>query len=136
MQIGDNVPPYMHDTDVPDTPMFEGPEVSISDDAMDKIVSRLDVCMWKPSNCEDAMDQIITSTKSMCVNVERKTASKPKIIVNVETKRCTVKLVRFDSILFGNMLDNSACELEEDNTNLQKALQTPPNIPRLQPKNR
>ena len=62
LQIGDNVPPYMHDTDIPDTPMFEGPEVSISDDAMDKIVGRLDVCMWKPSNCVDAMDQIITST--------------------------------------------------------------------------
>ena len=88
VQMGDIVPPYMLDTDIPDTPMFEGPEVSISDEAMDKIVGRLDMCMWKPSNCVDAMDQIITSTKSMCVNVETKTASKPKLIVNVETKRC------------------------------------------------
>ena len=131
VQIGDNVPPYMHDTDVPNTPMFEGPEVSISDDAMDKIVGRLDVCMWKPSYCVDALDQMITTTKSMCINVDTKTASKPKVIVNVETKRCTVKLVRLDSILFGNTSDNSVCESEEDNTNLQKALQTPPNLPRL-----
>ena len=94
VQIGDNVPPYMHDTDVHDTPMFEGPEVSISDDAMDKIVGRLDLCMQKPSNCVDAMDEIITTTKSMCVNVDMKTASKPKVVVNVETKRCMVKLVR------------------------------------------
>ena len=112
-------------------PMFEGPEVSISDDAMDKIVGRLDMCMWKPSNCVAAMDQIITSTKSMCVNVETKIARKPKVIVNVETKRCMVNLVRLDSILFGNTSDNSVCELEEDYANLQKALQTPPNLPRL-----
>ena len=82
------------------------------------------------------MDQIITSTKSMCVNVETKTASKPKLVVNVETKSCTVKLVRLDSILFGDTSDNSACASEEDNANLQKALQTPPNLPRLRPKNR
>ena len=136
VQIGDSVAPYMLDTDVPDTPMFEGPEVSISDDAMDKIVGRLDVCMWKLSNCVDAMDQIITSTKSMCVNVETKATSKPKLIVNVETKRCMVRLVRLDSILFGDTLDNSACASEEDNANLQKTLQTPPNLPRLFPKNR
>ena len=136
VQIGDNVPQYMLDTDVPNTPMFEGPEVSISDDAMDKIVGRLNMCMWKPSKCVDAMDQIITSTKSMCVNVETKTASKPKLMVNMETKRCTVKLVRLDSILFGDTLDNSACASEEDNANLQKALQTPPNLPKLRPKNR
>ena len=58
VQIGDNVAPYMLDldSDVPKTPMFEGPELSINDDAMDKIVGRLDVCMWKPSNLVDAMD--------------------------------------------------------------------------------
>ena len=136
VQIGDNVVPYMLDTDIPDTPMFEGPEVSISDDAMDKIVGRLDVCMWKPSNCVDAVDQIITSPKSLCVNVETKTTSKPKLVVNVETKRCTVKLVRLDSILFGDTSNNSACASEEDNANVQKTLQTPPNFPRLRPKNR
>ena len=77
VQIGDNVTPYMHDTAVPDTPLFEGQEVSISDDAMDKIVGRLDVCIWKPSNCKDAMDQIVTSSESEHVNVETKTAMKP-----------------------------------------------------------
>ena len=80
----------MLDTDVPNTLMFEGPEVLISDDAMNKIVGRLDVCMWKLSNYVDAMDQIITSPKSLYVNVETKTTSKPKVIVNVETKRYTV----------------------------------------------
>ena len=136
VQIEDSVAPYMLDTDIPDTPMFEGPEVSTSDDAMDKIVGRLDMCMWKPSNCVDAMDQITTSTKSMCVNVEMKTTSKPKLIVNVETKRCTVRLVRLDSILLRDTSDNSACASEEDNANLEKTLQTPPNLPRLCPKNR
>ena len=86
----------MQETAVPETPLFEGPEVSNSDDAMDKIVGRLDVCSWKPLNCTDAMDQVV----SWNVNVETKNTSKPKVIVNVETKRCTVKLVRLDSILF------------------------------------
>ena len=126
VQIGDNVAPYMQDSDLPKTPLFEGPEVTIGDDAMDKIVGRLDVCMWKPSNTVDAMDQIISVPKSVCVNVEMKNTSKPKVIVNVETKRCTVKLVRLDSILFGDNTDNSACVSEDDNANSQNTLQTPP----------
>ena len=132
VQIGDSVAPYILDSDVPDTPQFEGPEVSTSDDAMDKIVGRLDVCMWKPSNCADAMDQIITSPKGLCVNVEMQNISKPKLVVNVETKWCTVRLVRLDSILFGDTSDNSAYASEED----KNMLQTPPNLPRLRPKNR
>ena len=72
VQIRDNVAPYMLDSDVPETPMFEGPGVSISDDAMDKIVGRLDVCMWKPSNFVDAMDQIISLLKSLCLMWKRK----------------------------------------------------------------
>ena len=136
VQIGDNVTPYMHDTAVPDTRLFEGPEVSISDDSMDKIVGRLDVCMWKPFNCIDAMDQIVTSSNSVCINVETKTATKPQVIVNVETKRCMVKLVRLDSILFDNTSDKSVCESEEDSANLNKMLQKPPDLPRLRPKNR
>ena len=134
VQIGDNVTPYIHDTAVPDTPLFEGPEVLVSDDAMDKIVGRLDVCMWKPSNCVDAMDQIVTSSNSVCINVETKTAKKPEVIVNVETKSYMVKLVRLDSILFDDMSDKSVCESEEDSANLKKILQTPPNLPRLCPK--
>ena len=131
VQIGDNVAPYMLDSDLLETPLFEGPEVTISDDAMDKIVGRLDVCMWKPLNTVDAMDQIISVPKSVCVNVEKKNTSKPKVIVNVETKRCMVKLVRLDSILFGDNMDNSACVSEDDNANSQNILQTPPNLPRL-----
>ena len=47
VQIRDNVASYMLDSDVPKTLLFEGSEVIISDDAMEKIVGRLDVCMWK-----------------------------------------------------------------------------------------
>ena len=41
VQIGDNVTPYIQDITIP---LFEGPEIIGSDDAMDKIVGRLDVC--------------------------------------------------------------------------------------------
>ena len=126
VQIGDNVAPYMLDSDISETLLFEGPEVTIGDDTMDKIVGRLDVCMWKPSNLVDAMVQIISVPKSVCVNVEMKNTSKPKVVINVETKRCTFKLVRLDSILFGDNSDNSACASEDDNANSQKTLQTPP----------
>ena len=126
----------MLDSDIPETPLFEGQEVTIGDDAMDKIVGRLDMCIWKPSNLVDAMDQIISVPKSVCVNVEMKNTSKPKVVVNVETKRCTVKLVRLDSILFGDNSDNSTCASEDDNANSQNTLQTAPNLPRLRPKNR
>ena len=53
VQIGDNVAPYMLDSGIPETPLFEGPEVTISDDAMDKIVGRLDVYVetFKPGGC-------------------------------------------------------------------------------------
>ena len=131
VQISDNVAPYMLDSDIPKTPLFEGPEVTIGDEAMDKIVGRLGLSMWKPLNTVDAMDQIISVLKSVCVNVEMKNTSKPKVIVNVETRRCTVKLVRLDLILFGDNLDNSACVSEDDNVNSQNTLQTPPNLPRL-----
>ena len=104
----------MQETAVHKIPLFEGPEVSNSDDAMDKIVGRLDVSCWKPLNCTDTMDQVIASVVSQNVNVETKNTSKPKLIVNVETKRCTVKLVRLDSILFDNESEKSACVSEED----------------------
>ena len=81
---------------------------------MDKIVGRLDVSSWKHLNCTDAMDQVITLVVSQNVNVETKNTSKPKLIVNVETKRCVVKLVRLDSILFDNESNKSACVSEED----------------------
>ena len=62
----------MLDSYIPETPLFEGPEVTIGDDTMDKIVGRLDMYIWKPSNLVDAMDQIISVPKSVCVNVEMK----------------------------------------------------------------
>ena len=34
----------MLDSEVLETPLFEGPEVTMDDDAMDKIVGKLDVC--------------------------------------------------------------------------------------------
>ena len=86
VQIGDTITPYMQETAVHETPLFEGPEVSNSDDAMDKIVGRLDVSSWKPLNCTDAMDQVITLVVSQNVNVETKNTLKPKLIVNVEQK--------------------------------------------------
>ena len=51
--IGDNVTPYMQ---YMTTPLFEGPDITNSDDAMDKLVGRLDVCTWKPLKVVDAMD--------------------------------------------------------------------------------
>ena len=57
--------------------------------------------MWKPSSCADAMDQIVHPTENDSVHVETKTAAKITNVVKVETKRCSVKLVRLDSILFG-----------------------------------
>ena len=87
VQIGDTITPYMQETAGHETPLFESPEVSNSDDAMDKIVGWLDVSCWKPLNCTDAMDQVIASVVSQNVNVETKNTSKPKLIVNVETKK-------------------------------------------------
>ena len=101
-----------------------------------KLLAGWMLCMWKTFNCIDAMDQIVTLSDSVCINMETKTATKPQVIVNVETKRCTVKLVRLDSILFGNTSDKSVCELEEDSANLNKTLQKLPDLPRLHPKNR
>ena len=124
----------MLDDDVPETPLFEGPEVTIDDDAMDKIVGKLDVCMWKPSNSVDAMDRIIYESENESVNVETKSVKKPNVVLNVETKRCTVRLVRLDSILFGETSDNGAGISEKDNANSQQTLETPPNLPRLHPR--
>ena len=133
VQIGDNVAPYMLDSDIPEPPLFKGPEVTMYDDTMDKIVGKLDVCMWKPSNSVDAMDRIISKSESVRVNVETKSTDKPDVVLNVETKRCMVRLVRLDSILFGDSSDNSAGISEDDNVNSQKTLETPPTLPRLRP---
>ena len=136
VQIGDNVAQYIQDTETSNPPMFEGPEVTTRDDAMDKVVGKLGVCMWKPSTCVDAMDQIIGPAENISVNVEMKTTTKMNIAVKVETKWCTVKLVRLDSILFGDMSENSVCASEEDITKQQSPSQIPTNLPRLRPKNK
>ena len=148
VQIGDNVSQYLQDTETMNPPMFEGPAVTIGDDAMDKVVGKLDVCVWKPSTCVDAMDQIIGPIENVSVNVETKTTTKTNSVVKVETKWCNVKLVRLDSILFGDMTDNSVGASEEDIAKEQTPLseediakeQTPSqisiNLPRLCPKNK
>ena len=114
--------------------MFEGPAVTIGDDATDKIVGKYDVCMWKPSSCADAMDQIVRPTENVSVNVETKTAAEITNVVKVEMKRCSIKLVRLDSILFGDTKDRSTSE--EDIAKQQTPSQTPTGLPRLRPKNK
>ena len=47
-----------------------------------------------------------------------------------------VKLVRLDSILFGNTSDKSVCASEEDSANTDNTSQEPSNLSRLCPKNR
>ena len=136
VQIGDNVAPYMLDSEILETPLFEGPGVTTDDDAMDKIVGKLDVCMWKPLNSLDDMDRIISEYESVRVNVETKNTDKLDVALNVETKMCLVRLVRLDSILFGDSSDNNAGESEDVNANSQKTLETPPTLPRLRPENR
>ena len=125
VQIGDNVKPYMQDNAAPQTPLFEGPEVTSSDDAMDKIVGRLDVCSWKPLNCINAMDQVIKIIESLNINVETKNKPLSNTGVNVETKRCMVKLVRLDSILFDNLSDKSADVSEEEMTEIDNTATGP-----------
>ena len=59
VQIGDNVPPYLQDSETAPPPTFEGPSVTMEDNAMDKLVGKHDVCEWKPSSSGDAMDKIV-----------------------------------------------------------------------------
>ena len=134
VQISDNVSQYLQSAETTTPPMFEGPEVTIEDDTMDKIVGKYDVCMWKPSLCTDAMDQIVRPMGNVSVNVEMKTAAKITNVLKVETKRCSVKLVRLDSILFGDMKDSST--LEENIAKQQTSSQMPTGPPRLCPKNK
>ena len=113
VQIGKTLTSYPIENNELDLPQFEGLEVTISDDAMDKVVGRLDVCSWKPLNSVDAMDQVITEIESKNVNVETNKAVKLKIVVNVETKWCTVKLVRLDSIVFDNDTNKNEPAIKE-----------------------
>ena len=136
VQIGDTVPPYRHETPVSETPLFVGPGVQLHDDAMDKIVNRLDVCLWHPLNREDAMDKIVALNNEESVNVETKTDMKEKSVLKVETKRCFIKLVRLDSILLDNSSDANDTVSETDTKVPNKSLITPTNLSRLRPRNR
>ena len=131
VQIGDNVTPYIQDTT---TPLFEGPDITSSDDAMDKIVGRLDVCNWKPLKVADAMDQIVAAEVTQDVTVETEEKSKPrqKVGVKVETKWCFVKLIKLDSILFDNEPEESAPAPEKESASTD----TTNPLPRLRPKNK
>ena len=113
-------------------PLFDGPEITTMDDAKDKIAGRLDVCEWKPLKSKDAMDQIISCETEQDINVETNTVSttKPKVVVNVETKRCFVKLAELDSILFGTEPNDSGPVVENEQPS---SVEQEP-LPRLRPK--
>ena len=126
----------MHETPVLETPLFVGPKVQSHDNAMDKIVNRFDVCLWQPLNCEDAMDKIVATNNEERVNVETKTNTNKKAALKVETKHCTIRLIRLDSILFDNSSDVNASESETETNVPDKSLDIPTNLSRLRPHNR
>ena len=67
VQIGNDVTPYMKETTLQPVPTFEGPPVTDSDDAMDKVVGKLDACMWSPLNTKDAMNLILDIHNIQCI---------------------------------------------------------------------
>ena len=75
------------------------------DDAMDKIVNRLDVCQWHPLKDTDAMDKVINTDFEKGVQVETQSVPNSNPVIQVETKQCFVKLVRLDSILLDRNTD-------------------------------
>ena len=133
VQIGDSLPQYAHEEPISETPLFSGPNVDLHDDAMDKIVDRLDVCQWHPLNFKDAMDKVITPDTEECIQVETTSEQNKNCAIKVETKNCYVKLVRLDSILFDDTPD-------ADNTKSKEgpdtSMTTPANLPRLRPRKR
>ena len=134
VQIGDNVTPYMQDDATLQIPSFKGLEVSNSDDAMDKIVGRLDVCCFAPMNSINAMDQVIKTDETLNINVETKTKLLPNTRVNVETKRYTVKLIRLDSILFDDIPVSDADVSEDKTTEANNTVTGPFTHSKVQPK--
>ena len=105
VQIGDSVPPQAQEEAVTDFQSFTGPGVEMHDDAMDKIVNRLDVCQWHPLKVTDAMDKVISTDYEMGVQVETQSVPISTPVMQVETKHCFVKLVRLDSILLDSTTD-------------------------------
>ena len=133
VQISDTVPPYVQETSVPVAPLFAGPDVEQHNDAMDKIVDRLDVCQWHPFNGEDTMDKIVFRENKNSVQVETKNDTKNEFTVKVETKCCFIKLVTLDSILLNNCAD---AESEENNGVTNRSPTTPNSLHRLRPQNK
>ena len=131
VQIGDSVLPQAQEEAVTDFPLFAGPDIEVHDDAMDKIVNRLDVCQWHPLKDTDAMDKVISSDFEMGVQVEIQSVTNSTPVMQVETKHCFVKLVRLDSILLDNTTDVDNSKHEADVTDKTT---TPPVIQsRLRP---
>ena len=104
IQIGDSVP-QAQDEAVTEFQSFTGPDVEMHDDAMDKIVNRLDVCQWHPLKVTDAMDKVINMDFEKGVQVETQSVSNSNPVIQVETKQCFVKLVCLDSILLDRITD-------------------------------
>ena len=131
IQIGDSVIPQSQEEAVTYIPLFAGPDIEPHDDAMDKIVNRLDVCQWHPLKDTDAMDKVINSDFEIRVQVETTPVMNSTPVIQVETKHCFVKLVRLDSILLDNTTDADNSKHEENVTN---KTMTPPVIQsRLRP---
>ena len=130
IQIGDNMSQYIHNTKNTPTTVLKDPADTTGVDAMDKIVGRYHVCMWKPSSHTDAMDQKVCPTENASVTVETKTVTDTTNAVKVETKRCSVKLVRLETILLGDLRDTNT---SKEVTPIQ---QTPTSPPRLRPRNK
>ena len=104
IQIGDSVP-QAQDEAVTEFQSFTGPDVEMHDDAMDKIVNRLDVCQWHLLKVTDAMDKVINTDFEKGVQVETQSVPNSNPVIQVETKQCFVKLVRLDSILLDRITD-------------------------------
>ena len=74
-------------------------------DAMDKVVEHLDTCLISKLNVPDAMDRILEpslSDQSVVLHVETEKPTSDTTILpalHVETKSCTVKLTRLETIL-------------------------------------
>ena len=74
-------------------------------DAMDKVVDHLDTCLIGKLNVPDAMDRILEpslSNQSVVLHVETEKPTSDTTLLpalRVETKSCTVKLTRLETIL-------------------------------------
>ena len=95
------------------------------DDAMDKIVNRLDVCQWHPLKVTDAMDKVINTDFEKGVQVETQSVPNRNPIIQVETKQCFVKLVHLDSILLDSTTD---VDDNKHETDVIDNIMTPPSF--------